>query len=475
MFFGRDQAIADVQEKLNELAQLAPAFLLLLGASGYGKSSLVRAGVVPQLEADAERGWLVLEPFSPGSFPFTALRKVLQEPLAAAAADVGQQAPPVTARGDAEGGALVLQLQWLQSVHQAPVLLVIDQFEELLAEGTKEGERFLAFLQHLLGDPTTGVMVLATMRTDCLDPLQTRWPALVAKASTETLPPIRPEDFGELISGPAQRSGLTLQPGLRERLVADSGGRDALPLLAFTLEKLWQKQNERGAPVAGPNGAWRNLTVEDYDALGGVDGAVGSQAKLCWDPQTSSPGDAAALREAFLEHLVRLGREGLAAKQRAPWGDLPEPSKPILKRFVDARLLVTDAGVVEIAHEALLRTWAPLVRWLKEGRLELEQRERVERLCDDLNRTSASQTGAEPNAEQVASAKRQRRNALDQLLRMAAMGNEQSEAMLWTWRSGGPTTRPFWRLPGRRRAGRWKASCSRPWLLASWPESATSS
>ena len=410
VFFGRDAAIAAVQQKLHALAQRAPAFLLLLGASGYGKSSLVRAGVVPQLEVDGERQWLLLEPFSPGSAPFARLRRALKAVLAAV-----EEKPPAATEGDGEADGLVQQLQWLHGEGQAPVLLVIDQFEELLAEGNSEGERFLAFLQALLTVPLCGVMVLATMRTDCLDRLQTRWPALTAMATLEQLQSICPEDFGELITGPAERSGLSLQPGLTERLVAESGGRDALPLLAFTLEKLWQKWQKRGgAAVAGTNGAWWDLTVADYEALGGVAGAVSSQAEICWDPATSSAADRAALREAFLDHLVLLNEDGLVAKRSARLTDLPERSQPIVKRFVDDRLLVSDAGAVAIAHEALLRTWAPLVEWIRESQEELLQRRRVRRLCDDLN-AEAPET--------------QRRQALDQLAALAAGGGSARRAL----------------------------------------------
>jgi hypothetical protein len=359
VFFGRDQEIVKVVQQLTSLALSAPGFLLLLGASGYGKSSLVRAGVVPWLRAERQRRWLVLEPFKPGLDPFGALRGVLREPLAAAELVAAEPQD-----GDGEAAGLGRQLHSLSGAARAPVVLVIDQFEELLANGNQEGERFLAFLEGLLSTALAEVVVLATMRTDFLAPLQSRWPQLLGLATTMPLEPIRLEDFGELISGPAKRSNLELQPGLRERLVSESGGGDALPLLAFTLEKLWQKWKERGGPMVSPRGERWDLTVADYEALGGVAGAVSSQAKLCWNPETSSEADTAALREAFLDHLVTLNEEGQAAKRAAELQELPERSRPIVLRMVNRRLLVSDAGVIEIAHEALLRTWEPLVEWI---------------------------------------------------------------------------------------------------------------
>lgn len=367
VFFGRDGAIARVQQQLNSLAQRTPALLLLLGASGTGKSSLVRAGVLPQLAADGERRWRLLPPFRPG-----------RKPLARVAA-VEQQ---------------------LEAESEAPLLLVIDQLEELLLEGegdrAADAERFLSWLQSLLQEELSPLVVLATLRTDCLDGLQRRWPALAGMAVSSTVEPIQPQDFAELIHGPADRVGLTLQPGLQERLVADSGGADALPLLAFTLEQLWLQRQARGVAVAGPNGAWFDLTLVDYETLEGVAGAVSHQAALCWDPLTSSEVETTALREAFMHHLVKLNEEGLAAKQAARWEELPERSRPLLKRFVEERLLVSGGGqkrdLVEIAHEGLLRTWAPLVRWIEDDRKALEQRRRVNRLRDDLALSQPLQT-----------------------------------------------------------------------------------
>jgi formylglycine-generating enzyme required for sulfatase activity len=167
--------------------------------------------------------------------------------------------------------------------------------------------------------------------------------------------------------------------------------------------------------VAGPNGTWWDLTVADYDALGGVAGAVGSQAAICWNPATSSAADEVALREAFLDHLVTLSENGLAARRAARLVDLPERSQPMVRRFVDARLLVSDKGVVEIAHEALFRTWEPLKKWLEEGREELERCRRVSRLCEDLSAESQEQ---------------QRRGALEQLAGMAARGGSEARAVV---------------------------------------------
>jgi formylglycine-generating enzyme required for sulfatase activity len=401
VFFGRDRDIEAVCERASSEALQAPAFLLLLGASGYGKSSLLRAGVVPRLRADGKR-WLLLNPFRPGQNPFDALAGVMQ-----------------AAGWQNDGSAPLSQLQRLQANRQRTLVLVIDQFEELLVGGTDadgqqtEAERFLAFLQELLGLRAAGLLVLATMRIDFMPLLQNRCPDLLQKASSMPLRPIKVEDFAELIEGPAARSGLDLETGLKERLVAESEGPDSLPLLAFTLEKLWR---QRQANL---------LTLAAYEELKGVEGSVSSQAELCWNPATGSEAEAAALRQAFLGHLVTLNEEGKAAKRPARWLDLPEASRPIIEQMVQRRLLVSSVPqpakpvgpenpvVVEIAHEALLRTWEPLKDWIEDGQEELLQRRRARRHGEDLK----------------AAAPQQRRQALEQLAALAAAGGSEERAV----------------------------------------------
>jgi formylglycine-generating enzyme required for sulfatase activity len=398
VFFGRDKSIEEVVERLAGLALRPKAFLLLLGASGYGKSSLVRAGVVPRLMGEGVKAWTVLAPFTPGDEPFKELEEAVEE-----AGGVFHNSDPLTS------------LTELRSKTKAPVVLVIDQFEELLTAGPKEdgkedqGEVFQRFLLQLLRVPKAGLMVLATMRTDFLAPLQTRWPALTGMASTYTLEPIEPEDFGALITGPADRSRLNLEAGLEARLVNESGGRDALPLLAFTLEKLWKAKEGQ------------MLTLKAYADLGGVEGAVSTRAAECWNPHTSTEGVRQALRQAFLEHLVSVSSDGREAKRPAPLAELPIESREIVQRMVDDRLLVQKDGIVEIAHEALLRTWEPLVKWIEEDKEQLLQCLRVKRLSDDLK---------------LEAPERQRRQALEQLAAMAAAGGSEARAV----RKEGTTT-----------------------------------
>jgi len=378
VFFGRDGDTQRVCELLARLALQPRGFMLLLGASGYGKSSLVRARIVPMLRADRERRWLVLDPLKPGLDPFVSLRVVLRRHL-----DAAGLLPGVRESEDGEEASLRRQFRNLSSAAQAKVVLVIDQFEELLSypsrpgDGPGEGERFLAFLEGLLQHQAPGVLVLATLRTDFLIPLQNRWPTLIAKAITHTLEAIAPSKFGELIAGPAARTGLTLQPGLAERLVAESGGHDALPLLAFTLEKLWLRRQDRGFPVQAPRGELWDLTINDYETIGGISAAVSYCTNLAFNPESHNELQLSGLRESFLQ-MCWVDGTGQVSKRPARWEDTPMSSRSILQRFINARILCSTADGIGITHDSLLRTWPWLSGWIEESKEFLVWKQRVE-------------------------------------------------------------------------------------------------
>ena len=151
--------------------------------------------------------------------------------------------------------------------------------------------------------------------------------------------------------------------------------RDALPLLAFTLRRLYERFGGDG-----------RLTVAEYEELGRLDGAVREEAQRILDEANPTPEQREALRAAFVPALVRINAEGGYARRRALLNTLPQPAVPLLRRFVDARLLVTDRDAegretIEVAHEALLRTWPQLAGWLAEDRDKL-------RLLDGLQRAA---------------------------------------------------------------------------------------
>jgi formylglycine-generating enzyme required for sulfatase activity len=411
VFFGQEV----VREKLLAAIRRLPArqsrLLLILGASGCGKSSLLRAGVMPWLAA-AERGrWIVLEPFRPEQKPFDALGFA----LARAHQNLEQPAPAELARTAAALEQQLRRLRLAAGQQQARIVIAIDQFEELLAreEGRgdgagKEADAFLTLLAELLAQKNSQVLILATLRSDFYGLLQLH-PSVLHRSAGDPIPlgPLDVDGFRQVIEGPAQRVGVRLETGLSDRLVRDIPSGDALPLLAFTLRELWDGR----ADGAG-------LTLKQYDDFGGLAGAVQRKADEVLATSGATDEEIEALGRAFIDHLVRLTNDGQAAKQPARQEALPAASRRLVRLFVEARLLVSgkgsDGDAVEIAHEALLRTWPKLVGWIDKGREALLQRLRVRRLGEDLNATAPE---------------RQRRQALAQLAALAAGGGVEAQAV----------------------------------------------
>ncbi|HRP66615.1 MAG TPA: TIR domain-containing protein [Thauera sp.] len=352
VYFGRDQ---EQRRCLDTLAQMrrygGERLLVVVGASGSGKSSLVRAGVLPRIARMAE--WRVLGPMRPLRRPDEELARLLPQERPAPAS-----AP--AALGEALASAFAAEPE------RPAVLLVLDQLEELLTTSEPEAAaRFVQALRVALAPESGELYCLATLRADYLAALQALplWGALPFRQ--QPLAPMDASHFAEIISGPARVAGLELEEGLVEALAHDTGRPDALPLLAFTLNRLWRDFGDD-----------RRITLDEYrERFGGLEGAIRHEAEAVLG--ALAPGDEAlgALRRAFRQ-LVRVEPEGGYTRRAARWQDLPAAAHPLLEALVAARLLVAGrdeggARMLEVAHEALFRAWDLLRRWLDEDRVFL--------------------------------------------------------------------------------------------------------
>ena len=305
-FFGRDPDVAACLRRLADVGVLA-----VVGPSGSGKSSLVRAGVAASLERDGRRALVV----TPGAHPMDALTV-------------------------------------LPSTGPGPVL-VVDQCEEALAlcDDTGEQARFFAALA---AHAKRGTLVVA-LRADRLGELSAH-PALarLIEPGVYLLGAMGEADLRAAIEGPAHQAGLLLEPGLVELLVQDVEGEPgALPLLSHALRTTWERREGR------------TLTVDGYRATGGIRGAVAQSAEALYDQVTA---DQRPLVRDLLLRLVALSPDGQPVRSRVPRRTVATDAAhdDLVELLIGARLVTSDDGVVQLAHEALARAWPRLRGWLDE-------------------------------------------------------------------------------------------------------------
>jgi formylglycine-generating enzyme required for sulfatase activity len=398
IFFGRE---ADVMAGIRDLRQIrhrgSPRLLVIQAASGAGKSSFLRAGLWPRLGRTSE--FVPLAVVRPATGIITG-QHGLGQGLSQWFGERRRQLAPGTIHaelmtGDAAAGAerlaahmsaavlLVAEERALNLAEgQAPLrlspLIAIDQGEELFAaEDASQSNRFLDMMGCLLGSPAAGLdpYVLVTIRADSVDALLQRVPALgIETPQMIALPPLSPAAYRDVITKPAavytrQVTRLDLEPELAEALVKGAVGADALPLLAFTLQRLFLDY----APE-------QTLTKAHYDAMGGIEGSIDrklAEAKA----KAGAVGTDANLRRLIVPALATWDPAANAAKRLVPnesdviVGDRAGLA-PLANTLVEARLLTRGKGTLEVAHEALLRR-QPITGWLEEQKDALKLRDNV--------------------------------------------------------------------------------------------------
>ena len=376
IYFGRDDEIRRMIELLrSSRTHGQPRLIALLGASGSGKSSLLRAGVLPRLKRDGA-AWVVVPPFRPSHRPIRALARALASALGAPeqvdALEQGLNTDP-SAILETTAERLRIQAERLE----ATILISVDQAEEMFSLADPKARAVFLKAIDALSAESGPFVTLMTMRSEFLDPLQ-RTQRRFEEASLGPLPLTR---VRQIVEGPAEVTGLELEAGLAETIEQDAQTEDALPLLAFALGELYQRYGQDD----------QHLTLEEYQRLGDqaagftpIENAVRQAAEDVIKRRRPSKEEMAALRDAFVgaSALVRV-KDGDFVRDRAPWLELPSASQELLTALINARLLVggEQDGVrtVEVAHEALFRTWPLLVGWLEDEREFLTWRQRLVR------------------------------------------------------------------------------------------------
>jgi WD40 repeat protein len=394
-FFGRDQLVEELLEKVRQLLtidqqkQTTSRLLTVLGPSGSGKSSVVMAGVIPKLKQGAlpkSEQWTYLPPIVPGKHPLEALALTLA-PL------FPQRSPVKIMHEDLEDDSargLHLLLATYEKPSAAHILLVIDQFEELFTQTATEDERrhFVDLLLTAVTEPDGPLLTVITLRADFYDrPLQYPELGRIIEAHHVTAYPLEARDLRAIIEKPAQLPDvqLTFEEGLVGDLLFDVQGRiGALPLLQFTLDQLFQHREER------------LLTLHAYQQIGGVRGALAKHAESTY--QSLPTENHQRLARALFLRLINPGTvEEDATRRRIPLSELVVIDQEkttrlaeVTNAFTKARLLTTNtvAGVstVEVSHEALIQAWVRLQDWLHEARDDVRLQQAISEDTAEWNR-----------------------------------------------------------------------------------------
>lgn len=368
-FFGRTQLIDSMVEKLKY-----NRFLAIAGPSGSGKSSVALAGLIPKLQKGALRGsrrWRYFAPMVPGADPQANLARIINPEKAPDLTWVQQ-----TAEHSYHDPAYLANL--IDSADEQPAVIVVDQFEEIFTFCYDNDKRraFINTLLELIQMPSRRHTVIITMRTD-LESNIVQWPSLLAfyEKSQVRMMAMKSSELREVIERPAELVGLKFEENLVDELIREVLGKpEALPLLQFTLLKLWENRDRN------------RITIEAYRRLGGGRQTLANTADAFYE--SLPPEDKVSVRRIFLR-IVRPSVEMEITRDRVLRSMLYEIGLArdwvdrILDQLIDGGLLRLIDGttpaddMVGLAHESLVRIWPRLAGWLEEERVTQRRRLRL--------------------------------------------------------------------------------------------------
>ena len=359
-FFGREVLIDDLVRRLQ-----THQVLTVGGPSGSGKSSLVRAGLIPAIRAGALQGresWQVAL-FTPGRDPMAELYfQVTGTP--------SRGGLTITFEDLLERPTMARHLSWKDGVER-PLVLCIDQFEELFTLATaKQRKNFIAAVSAMTDPADSKVRIVIAVRADFYGHCaQIPWLAEHITHNQILVGPMTDAELRRAIVEPARRSGLHVESSLVDAII-DEAGHEAgsLPLVAHALVETWSRRRDNV------------LTLQGFHEAGGVAGAISQTAEATFE-QRFDDAERTATRRLFLR-LVTSGSSASDTRRVIARSDIEQDSQSeVMDRVVagltEARLLTVDDKTVQIAHEALLRTWPRLRGWIEESRDDLRLRQRI--------------------------------------------------------------------------------------------------
>ena len=359
LFFGREALTRDLLRRLS-----GGRFIAVFGPSGGGKSSLLRAGLLATVNEQDAGDWTTVL-LTPGELPVTAL-------AARVASLAGTAAESVRDSLLAEPASLSAVItKALDGQGAGDLLLVVDQFEELftVCRDQRQRDGFVrALLAAITGQAARSRVVLG-IRADYYAQC-TMWPELVAALRDNQLlvGPMNPDELRDVIVKPAEQAGAMVERALLATALAETSTEPgALALVSHALLETWRHS---------PPG---RMTLAAYQEAGGISHAIASTADQVY--ASCDEDERQILRRIFLR-LVALGEGSPDARRRVVPGELvvgtdPGTAATLVERLAQARLVTTDDGAVQLAHEALIKFWPRLAEWLAESRTDLRVQRRL--------------------------------------------------------------------------------------------------
>ena len=351
LFFGREALTHELAERVSK-----ETFLAIVGASGSGKSSVARAGFVPAWKRENEQGTVHI--ITPTAHPLESLAANLTRDLESVTATS-------TLMDDMQKDARSLRLyvrKLLSNSGETNFLLVVDQFEETftLCKDLEERKAFIENLLSLAEEENSAARVVITLRADfyhhCAEFEGLR---LALEKHQAYIGVMTRDELREAITSPAEKTGLEFQAGLVDLILSDVGEEPgALPLLSHALLETWKRRQGR------------RLTLGGYHEAGGVKMAIAQTAEIVYEHL--SPPEKEIARGIFLR-LTELGEGTQDTRRRVKMDELAQATdhdlvEKVLKTLTDARLVTAEQDSAEVAHEALIREWGTLRKWLDEDR-----------------------------------------------------------------------------------------------------------
>ncbi|MCU0566779.1 MAG: WD40 repeat domain-containing protein [Oculatellaceae cyanobacterium Prado106] len=387
-FFGREPEIAILWDKITLLhtEPFRPSILPIYGPSGSGKSSLARAGLIPELARrplpgrDRARVAILV----PGAHPLESLAAVLARVATNDPAPVAKtrefttELDKANAKGTYDGLRRIVNV--LPDTDVSPLIVLVDQFEEVysLCKDDEERDHFIANLLEAAAEEAQQLQIILTLRSDFLDDVQ-KHPGLNRIFSEQgfLVPAMDEAELREVIAKPAEQAGHPFDEATVYFLAADTAGREgALPLLQCALSRIWEGLSQ-GTSLA-----------QILEQIGGVGGALAGSAQQLYD--SLGVEEQAIARRIFLG-LVQLGEGTRDTRRRVTlntlisYKDDPQQVKRLIDRFAESEVRLVTCSMnphgeetAEITHEALLNHWQPLQQWIEASRSDLRFQRRLE-------------------------------------------------------------------------------------------------